>query len=389
MSSTHRVQDHTLTLLHNGEEYFPRLIAAMDGASRSIYLETYIYAADDTGIKISAALQRAARRGVKVHVLLDGFGSAELPQSWASEMRTAGVDVLWFRKAAGLFGWRRYHLRRLHRKLALVDERIAFVGGINIIDDVPDKSITAARLDYAIELQGPVVTEIQAAIERLWILVSWTKLRFQRSPMKLHTTSNYAARKNVLFLVRDNVRHRRDIEKAYLKAITAARSEIIIANAYFLPGLRLRRALLKAARRGVRVILLLQGLVEYRLQHFATHALYDELLGGGIVIYEYKLSFLHAKVAVVDSQWATVGSSNIDPFSLWLAREANIAVDDASFAGALRTRLMHDIEGAVPVVPAIWQKKHGFWMRLQSRICYMLVRFLIGVTGYVPGREKF
>ena len=386
MSSTHPVAGHTLTLLRNGEEYFPRLIAAIDRATRLVYLETYIYADDSTGRTVSSALQRAAQRGVKVHLLLDGFGSAGLSKPWAKEMRAAGVDVLWFRKPAGIFSWRRYHLRRLHRKLALVDGQTAFVSGINIIDDVPDQSITAPRLDYAIELQGATVEKIQVAMERLWMLVSWSTLHFPRT--QLHMARSQAGPQNVVFLVRDNLRHRRDIEKAYLKAIAEARQEIIIANAYFLPGLHLRHALLKAVRRGVRVVLLLQGLVEYRLQHFATHALYDELLDAGIEIHEYHRSFLHAKVAVVDSQWATVGSSNIDPFSLWLAREANMAVMDSGFAGALRASLMNDIEqGATAVSASHWQK-HGLLMRLRVRICYMLVRFLSGVTGYMRG-DKF
>ncbi len=386
MSSTHAVAGHTLTLLRNGEEYFPRLIAAIDRATRLVYLETYIYADDSTGRTVSSALQRAAKRGVKVHLLLDGFGSAGLPNPWAEEMHAAGVDVLWFRKPAGVFSWRRYHLRRLHRKLALVDGHTAFISGINIIDDVPEGPITAPRLDYAIELQGATVEKIQVSMERLWMLVSWSTLRFPRT--KLHMARSQPGQQNVVFLVRDNLRHRRDIEKAYLKAIAEAHLEIIIANAYFLPGLRLRHALLKAVRRGVRVVLLLQGLVEYRLQHFATHALYDQLLDAGIEIYEYHHSYLHAKVAVVDAQWATVGSSNIDPFSLWLAREANVAINDPGLAGALRASLINDIEqGATAVSASHWQK-HGLLMRLQVRICYMLVRFLSGVTGYMRG-DKF
>lgn len=388
MSSTHSVAGHTLTLLRNGEEYFPRLVAAINRASTLVYLETYIYADDSAGNAVSSALQRAAQRGVKVRVLLDGFGSAGLPSNWVKKMRAAGVDLLWFRKPAGIFSWRRYHLRRLHRKLALVDEHTAFIGGINIIDDIPEGSITAPRLDYAIELQGATVAKVRAAMERLWMLVAWNQLRFRRTRAELRNPLGQSSVEQVALLVRDNLRHRSDIEKAYLKAIMEARHEIIIANAYFLPGRRLRHALLKAVRRGVRVVLLLQGLVEYRLQHFATHALYEQLLQAGIEIHEYQPSYLHAKVAVVDSQWATVGSSNIDPFSLWLAREANLVVIDPGFAGALRASLMNDIaQGATAVSPSMWQQ-HGLFMRLWVRLCYMLVRFLAGVTGYMRG-DKF
>ncbi len=387
MSSTHSVDGHTLTLLRNGEEYFPRLITAIDGATRSVYLETYIYAADATGRKVSDALQHAARRGVVVCLLLDGYGSANLPQEWVEELRAAGVEVLWFRPEISWLTLRRHRLRRLHRKLALVDGRSAFVSGININDDMPGEPITAPRLDYTVEVQGEVVTHIHVAVRRLWALVSWTNFRRQRERIKLLPAYTNAAQQKVVFLLRDNFRHRRDIEQAYLKAITGAQREIILANAYFLPGKRLRRALLNAARRGVRVVLLLQGKVEYRLQHYATLALYDELLGAGVEIHEYHTSFMHAKVAVVDSYWATVGSSNIDPFSLWLAREANLAVRDEGFAAALRASLLHEIaHGAHPVAPSTWRKQ-GLWMRLLARTSYAVVRVLTGVIGYARGRD--
>ena len=387
MTTPHAISGHTITLLRNGEEYFPRLIAAIEDATNSIYLETYIYAADDTGRTFSEALQRAARRGVVVKLLLDGFGSAELPKQWVDEMRQSGMNVLWFRKAVRLFSFRRYHLRRLHRKLALIDERIAFVSGININDDIPDPTVTSPRLDYAVEVQGPVVKDIHVAMQRLWMLVSWTALRRLREPVNAQTSQD-SGQTPVKFLVRDNLRHRRDIERAYMKAIISAQSEIIIANAYFLPGLRMRRALLKSARRGVRVVLLLQGRVEYRLQHYATLALYEELLMGGVEIYEYQPSYLHAKVAVVDGYWATVGSSNIDPFSLWLAREANIEVLDKQFAQALRASLLQDIaQGAKLVTHSSWSH-HGIWTYFLMRACYGVVRFLTGMTGYARGGDK-
>ena len=388
MSAPHVINGHTITLLRNGEEYFPRLIAAIDGARDSIYLETYIYAADDTGRMFSDALQRAASRGVAVKLLLDGFGSAELPKQWVDEMRQSGINVLWFRKAIRLFSFRRYHLRRLHRKLALIDERIAFVSGININDDIPDPTVTSPRLDYAVEVQGPVIKDIHVAMQRLWMLVSWTALRRPREPIKTQSLQQDSGQAPVKFLVRDNLRHRGDIERAYLKAIISAQREIIIANAYFLPGLRLRRALLKSARRGVRVVLLLQGRVEYRLQHYATHALYEELLMGGVEIYEYQLSYLHAKVAVVDGYWATVGSSNIDPFSLWLAREANLEVLDKQFAQTLRASLLQDIaQGAKLVTHSSWSRQ-GIWTYFLMRACYGVVRFLTGMTGYTRGGDK-
>ena len=387
MSNQHLVDGHTLTLLCNGEEYFPRLISAMDAATHSIYLEAYIFAADATGRLVSEALQRAARRGVRAHLLLDGFGCAELPHEWVSELRSAGVDILWFRPEIARFKLRRHRLRRLHRKLAVVDGHIAFVGGINIINDVPGGLLVAPRLDYTVEVQGDTVGRIHAAMRRLWRLVSWTNFRRQREHAKFQLAHTNAAQQKIAFLLCDNLRHRRDIELAYLEAIGGAQREIIIANAYFLPGLRLRRALLNASRRGVHVVLLLQGKVEYRLQHYAMLALYDELLGAGVELHEYHASFLHAKVAVVDGYWATVGSSNIDPFSLWLAREANLVVRDAGFAESLRASLLHEIaQGAHPVAPATWRKQ-GMWRHLLARASYAAVLFLASVFGYARGRD--
>ena len=387
MSSQHLVDGHSLTLLCNGEEYFPRLISAMDGATRSIYLEAYIFAADATGRLVSEALQRSAKRGVRAHLLLDGFGCAELPHEWENELRAAGVEVLWFRPEIARFKLRRHRLRRLHRKLAVVDGRIAFVGGINIIDDIPGEGLAAPRMDYAVEMQGDTVGRIHAAMRRLWMLVSWTNFRRQREHAKFQFARDNAAEQKIDFLLCDNLRHRRDIELAYLKAIDGAQHEIIVANAYFLPGLRLRRALLNAARRGVQVVLLLQGKVEYRLQHYAMLALYDELLGAGVEIHEYHASFLHAKVAVVDGCWATVGSSNIDPFSLWLAREANLVVRDAGFAKSLRASLLHEmVHGARVVAHADWRKQ-GVWRHLRARLSYAAVLFLAGLFGYARGRN--
>lgn len=377
MNSKHQIAGHTLTLLRNGEEYFPRLIAAIDAAKTSIYMETYIYSADKTGRLFSNALQNAAKRGVVTRLLMDGFGSADLPQNWIDEMSAAGVEVLWFRKEVGRFSLQRYHLRRLHRKLALIDGHTAFVGGINITDDI-SHGLKAPRLDYAVEVEGAVVHDIHVSMRRLWLLVAWTHFHRQGERDKVRLLHRVNSQQQVLFVTRDSLRHRRDIERAYLAAIAGAQREIIIANAYFLPGRKFRKALIAAAKRGVRVVLFLQGKVEYRLQHYATMALYDELLHSGIEIYAYKASYMHAKVAVIDVQWATIGSSNIDPFSLWLAREANLVVQDAAFATSLRTDLLSEMQHrSERIEPSVWRKLNILnWLVI--RISYALARLLIG-----------
>jgi len=388
MTSVHQVAGNYLLLLQDGAEFFPQLCDDIDAAQHSVYLETYIFAADETGHMVAAALQRAVARGVVVRVLLDGFGSAELPQHWVDELRMAGIEVQWFRREVSPFTLRRSRKRRLfrlHRKLAVMDGKVAFVGGINIIDDIPEYSdFTVPRLDYTVRVQGAVTGEIHAAMRRLWGVVSWVNFRKRGKEIRrlVLGKEEHTVAPEIAFLLRDNLRHRRDIERAYLKAITGAQREIIIANAYFLPGRAFRRALNRAVRRGVRVVLLLQGKVEYRLQHYATHALYDQLLVAGVEIYEYQASYMHAKVAVVDGQWATVGSSNIDPFSLLLAREANLAIRDAGFAGELRASLLAAIHNDAVRIGNEYGGTRNFFGRLVARLSYGVVRLLIGMLGY-------
>ncbi len=377
-----------LTLLKNGAEYFPALEAAIDQARREIFLESYIFESDTTGRRIAEALKRSARRGVTTHLLLDGFGSKSLPPSLVGELRAAGVQVLFFRPDVA-FRLRRHRLRRLHRKIAVIDTRIAFVGGINIIDDMDTPGQVPPRYDYAVAVEGPLLAEIHHSTRHLWGLISWFQLKKRRSRSQ-RTVLPMVPRGGVeaAFVRRDNIRHRRDIEEAYLEAISAARKEVIIANAYFLPGRRFRQALIQAAARGVRVVLLLQGRVEYFLLHYASRALYGVLLDAGIEIYCYDRSFLHAKVAVVDGRWATVGSSNIDPFSLMLAREANIVARDAAFAGALRDSLWQAIgAGAHRIAPERW-KQQPLYSRFLAWASYGAVRFVMGMAGYARRYEE-
>lgn len=387
MTGSYPISGNNLSLLQNGAAYFPQICADIDAARHSVYLETYLFAADATGHRVADALQRAVARGVVVRVLLDGFGSAELPQHWVDELRKTGIEVQWFRREISPFTLRRNRKRRLlrlHRKLAVMDGEVAFVGGINIVDDIPEYSgFAVPRLDYAVRVQGAVAGEIHAAMRHLWGMVSWANFRRRSKEIRLFVLdrAERAVTPGITFLLRDNLRHRRDIERAYLNAIAGAQNEVIIANAYFLPGRVFRRTLVQAAQRGVRVVLLLQGKVEYRLQHYATHALYAQLLAAGIEIYEYQASHLHAKVAVVDGQWATVGSSNIDPFSLLLAREANLAVRDAGFAAELRASLQAAISNDAARIGNEYGGARNWLNRLIARFSYSMVRLLIGLLG--------
>jgi len=376
------VEGNRLTLLRNGEQYFPSLAAALDGAREEIFLETYLYADDETGSLITDALARAAARGVSVRLLIDGFGARDFAPRFRAILREAGAEVLVFRPKVSPWTFRRNRLRRMHRKLACVDGRVAFVGGINVIDDYDFAGDTTPRHDYAVRIEGPLTAEVRAEAAKLWSRVALTAGRMQSLPPARAAHAPFEHGQRAALVIRDSVRHRSDIEDAYLELIESAREEILIASAYFFPGRRFRHALVSAAARGVRVVLLLQGRVEYVLPHFASRALFGSLLAAGIRIEEYRHSFLHAKVAVFDCCQACVGSSNIDPYSLLLAREANVFVDDARFATELRASLEDAIRtGARSLPPQEW-KRRPLWRRALNWISYGIARLFIGFASY-------
>lgn len=385
---TEFLDGNRIRLLETGAAYFPALLDAIEGARLEIYLESYIFADDHTGHAVATALERAARRGVAVRVLVDGFGARKFPDIFGTMLTAAGAEILIYRPDVARLEIRRHRLRRLHRKVVVVDGRLAFVGGINVIDDVNTPHQIPPRFDYAVAIDGPLVPRIHHAARHLWQLVRWASFR-KRLPKPLPTPAAPAASGGMAaaLVLRDNVRHRRDIEDAYLDAISCAQHEVVVASAYFLPGRRFRHALMHAAQRGVRVVVLLQGKVEYVLLHYATQALYGSLLAAGVHIFEYRLSFLHAKVAVVDREWATVGSSNIDPFSLMLAREANIMVRHAGFAGELRESLERAMARGGVEVKLEDLKKRSLLVRVANWLAYSMVRLAVGFAGYGASRE--
>jgi len=379
-----------IKLLRNGAEYFPALERAIDSANREVWLESYLFADDASGRRIAEAMARAAKRGVKVRVMVDGWGAKfYLTPALERFLRDAGIEVLKYRPEVAAWQFRSHRLRRLHRKLVHVDRRIAFVGGINVIDDMNTPGQKPPRLDFAVSVEGPLLPLIAQTMQRVWALVQLVQLGTSQLP--LFPERGHAERvgtQTAKFVIRDNLRHRRDIEQAYLAAIRRAKREIVIANSYFFPGITFRRALADATARGVVVTLILQAKVEYVLLHFASRAMYGQLLDAGVIIQEYHKSMLHAKVAVIDDRWATVGSSNIDPYSLLMAREANVFVRDRGFAGELKHELADMVKaGARPVAPQHWKSRSRLY-KAAIWVAYGIVRLAMGFLGY-GGNEWF
>jgi len=397
-------EGNQITLLHSGMQYFPALLAAIDAARHRVHLETYIFNLDHTGLMFLAHLVQARARGVRVRLVIDGFGSRVHAQEIARQCRAANIQCRIYRpEPPGLRNYRidPRRLRRMHRKVAVVDGRIAFVGGINILDDYQDVPEDSAgpRFDVAVRIEGPLVFDVVRAQRRLWLRMAWLQLprtgqdwaaasqrlirwARKRDNQLLRTYKPYIDGCRAILLQRDNLRFRHTIESAYLMALHQARVDVLIANAYFLPGRRFRLALERAAARGVRVRLLLQGRSEYPMQHRATRHLYRNLLTQGVQLYEYMASYLHAKVAVIDDA-ATVGSSNLDPFSLLLAREANVFIDDAAFAAQLRDLLEREMQAHARVIVLSDLQGRGWFGRVLDAMSYVMLRIGVALTGRV------
>jgi cardiolipin synthase A/B len=382
---------HSLVLLQGSTEYFPALVAAMEQARFEIRFETYLFHVEGAGVSVAQALEQAALRGVQVMVVLDGAGSKDMDARWLERWTRAGVHWRIFEPIGTGGLWFPTRWRRLHRKLCVVDRQHAFCGGINVLDDAYDPHHKAflqhPRLDYAVELGGPEVAEIHASMVQLWVRLEISKnLRARRLGAALDVWREgevqpwRSSTGPVHWVQRDNLTHRQDIQRSYLKAIGRAKKEILIANAFFLPDHKIRRALQTAARRGVKVSLLLPGHYEFAVPYRASRVVYGQLMGAGVDIFEYHLSYLHAKVAVIDQHWSTVGSSNLDPLSLLLAREANLVIEDAGFATQLKSHLnLAMTQGAHAVLPGIGRQP--WWDRWLDKLSYAVMRALVFLTS--------
>lgn len=292
----------------------------------------------------------------------------------------------------------------MHRKLCVVDAVVLYCGGINVLNDLlePDHGMQATpRFDFAVRIGGPLVADAHHAMLQFWQRLRLTRqlerwngvaeghvLRRHSMPVTGATASANIVQGHgvqcdvpAALVLRDNVRNRRRIERMYRQAIAHAKQDVLIANAYFLPGVKLKRSLIHAAQRGVRVRLLLQGKYEYFMQFHAAKAFYKELAQAGIEIYEYRAGYLHAKVAVIDGNWSTVGSSNLDPLSLLLAREANIVMDDTGFAMQLLQALDQAIAKRSVRMEEHLLESRPLLQRCKDQLAHWIMRMTLFVTG--------
>jgi cardiolipin synthase len=384
--------DNRVRIFGSGNAFFSALIERIDAAEREVVLETYIICDDPSGSQVCDALIRAARRGLRVRVITDGIGTARLDlfRAW----QEAGIEHRVYNP--GFFS-ARFGFSRTHRKLAAVDRRYGFCGGHNIVDDMFDvgRPLPFPRWDYSAELEGPAVADLVEAFDLQWRRVvlkqgvpgtavpdearthaddatPQSARARRRAPGLLH---HRVEKPQIAFVARDNVNNRRAIERAYLLAIRQARHEILVANPYFVPGHRVRRALVRAARRGVQVSLVI-GRNEFITLDYAVPFLYRSLLNAGVRVAEYHKTILHGKVAVVDGIWGTVGSSNLDALSLVLNHEANIVLVRHPEIAELRRAITDAFAESRPIDRKHYESR-PIWERFANWLAYTGYRFVM------------
>lgn len=376
-------EGNSLRLLENGEEFFPRVFGAIRRAERTVLLETFILFEDEVGNALHRELLAAAQRGVKIEVMVDGYGSPDLSDKFVNSLTAEGVRFIYYDPRPLVMGMRTNVFRRLHRKIVVVDETVAFVGGINFSAEHNTSYGPEAKQDYAVEVKGPIVADITRYVREAMgseaVTRRWWGGRSHR-PAVNATPGNA----QVLFVYRDNDEHRDDIEKHYLDMLHTAKEDVIIANAYFFPGYRLLREMRSAAQRGVRVRLIVQGEPDMPIVKVGAELLYNYLVDAGVEVYEYIRRPLHGKVAVQDRQWATVGSSNLDPLSLSLNLEANLIVYDRDFNQTLRDNLEQLLAKDCERVQEDRLPPRTWWQLTKSVIVFHFLRHFPAIAGWLP-----
>lgn len=370
---------HQLKLLHSGEEYFLELVAVIASAKTLLHLQVYIFDEDTTGKKIIAALKAAALRGVKVYVMVDGVGS-DLSRKCVNELKKSGIRFRYFSPLP--FQGLTQSGRRLHHKICVADDKIALIGGINIADKYSGLNQPKAWFDYAIKIEGPVCTNITNICESIW------QRRFRRRKTKVHAIVAKGA-SAVRISRNDWLRRKYEISTGYKRMLRTAQKEIIIVASYFIPSRRLLKIIVNAAKQGRAISIILSRKSDVPFIKAATAYLYSRLLRNGVKIFEYTESILHAKVCVVDEEWCTIGSHNLNHLSEFLSVETNVDVMDKKFATVLKSELETVMKNQCVEITFEDYKKQGTVLeQLRRWISYKLVSWSMWLLEVVNRKDS-
>ncbi|HWS59854.1 MAG TPA: phospholipase D-like domain-containing protein [Flavobacterium sp.] len=369
-----------VTLVHSGEDYFSRLERIILEAQIEIHIQTYIFDYDKTGKKIIDALKKAAAKNVKIHILLDGFGSFSFPEKKIEDLNKIGIDIRLF---SPFFSANSLYIgRRLHHKIVVVDSKIALIGGINIADKYHGKVKVAPWLDYAVEINDEFIAK---SLQELCRDIYFKNRIIRRK--KIESTFENCAINSISVLQNDWLKRKNEVFKSYINKISSAQKEIIIASSYFLPGKRLTNALKKASQNGVKIKLILSGISDVPMARRASCHLYSKLLGYNIELYEWKTSILHGKIAVIDSNWTTIGSFNLNNLSSFASIEMNVAIESEEFAKDYLVHLNEIIAQCERITPETLKLTYGLPSKFNNWVSYWISRTIEIIVTYIPHKR--
>jgi len=375
--------NNTIALIPGGSSYFDLLEKLIDQAQETIHFQMYIYEEDETGQRVTHALVRAAQRGVKVYMLLDGYASRNLSSDLLDTIRKSGIYFRWFEP---LFKSSRFYIgRRMHHKVFVADGLYSLVGGINISNHYNDLPGQPAWLDWAAYAKGEVSTELHNLCMRRWFK------RIQKSALLVSMRSplNEAIHCHIRIRINDWVRNQNQISRSYLEMLHRAQKQVTIMSSYFLPGRVFMMNLTQAAKRGVKIRIILTQVADVALAKSAERFFYPWLLRRNIEVYEYRKRIVHGKMATYDAQWVTVGSYNFNTISAYASLELNLDVHNIQFAQQV-DRIFNDIiqYDCDPITQVSYRKETSLWDTFRYRVAYETVRFIFFVFTFYFKREK-
>lgn len=376
----------------SGAEYFDRMESLIDGARNVLHLQVYIFADDATGRRIGSALLRAAQRGVQVFLIVDGYASRTISPDLVEALGAAGAHFRWFEP---LFRSRRFYIgRRLHEKMLTVDHRHGLVSGRNVADRYNSIGDEPAWHDVALEVEGEVVLDMSRLCCRVWNASARSARRARAVPpteqerAALLRAMPADARCAIRVRYNDWLLGRSEIAASYLELFREAKHEVLLMESYFVPRRALKWALASALRRGVRVIVVTAGETDVWISKPAERWLYAWLLRKGAVLYEYQKSILHAKVAVRDGEWATMGSFNVNDLSAFTTLEVNLDVDDARLVSGLRSAEERMLQQDCRRISAADLRRTSLPARFGQWLAYQALRLTNGLLTFYYRRER-
>jgi cardiolipin synthase A/B len=379
--------DNKVKLVRGGKDYFDLLEQLIDDAEKLIHFQTYIFDDDETGRRIRDALVRAVKRDVKVFLLLDGYASGSLPDEFISMLTNAGVTFRWF---APLFSSTKFYFgRRLHHKVVVADERCALVAGLNISNRYNDINKTPAWLDFAVFTEGHAAATLNQVCVRLWS----KKLRIKRLPHERKKIIFKNSESNDAALVRvrrnDWVRRKHDISKSYKEMFNTSKKNITIMSSYFLPGRLFRIRFKSALKRGIKIRVVLAGVSDVKLSKYAERYWYAWMLRNKIEIYEYQKTVLHAKVAVCDDEWTTIGSYNVNNLSAYASIELNLDIKSEHFVKHVNREINSIIKNdCKKITNENYELQKNIFWKFIAWLSYNITRLLLFFFTYNPDKKR-